>query len=104
MHLAHMQDIESHVGHAMALRKEYDVLVDDDLVLAAVDDFCRLTVRHRVRKAAALDSPFEVAQGRAESMDSQESKPVLPRHRRHSPAVRTTSLLASHHLCSQHRV
>lgn len=82
------QDIESHVGHAMALRKEYDVLVDDDLVLAAVDDFCRLTVRHRVRKAGMLDSPFDAAGGRAESMDSLESRSALARPRKHSPAVR----------------
>lgn len=76
----------------MALRKEYDVLVDDDLVLAAVDDFCRLTVRHRVRKAGTLDSPFDAADGRAESMDSLESRRALARPRKHSPAVRYHSL------------
>lgn len=83
-----VEDIESHVSHAMALRKEYDVLVDDDLVLAAVDDFCRLTVRHRVRKAGALSSPFDAGDARAESMDSLESKQAVPRPRRHSPGKR----------------
>ena len=34
------------------MRAEYDALVDDDLILACVDDFCRLTVRHRVKKVA----------------------------------------------------
>lgn len=96
------QDIESHVSHAMALRKEYDVLVDDDLVLAAVDDFCRLTVRHRVRKAGALSSPFDAGDARAESMDSLESKQAVPRPRRHSPGVRHRMLSCSdmlHLLC-----
>lgn len=38
------------MAHAQSMRSEYDNLVDDDLVLACVDDFCRLTVRHRVKK------------------------------------------------------
>ena len=38
------------MAHASALRQGYDALVDDNLVLASVDDFCRLTVRHRVKR------------------------------------------------------
>ena len=40
------------MAHAQAMRAEYDALVDDDLILACVDDFCRLTVRHRVKRVA----------------------------------------------------
>ena len=92
-----MQEIESHVTHAQSMRAEYDALVDDDLVLACVDDFCRLTVRHRVKKAAgggydALRAGGSVAAaglapgcvppaaGNYESVDSYDGRPTATKH------------------------
>lgn len=45
-------------------------------VLAAVDDFCRLTVRHRVRKVGSMLDPFQNG-GRQQSMDSDASRMAL---------------------------
>lgn len=87
-----VQEIESHVTHAQTMRAEYDALVDDDLVLACVDDFCRLTVRHRVKKAAGgppggaysalrCGSPIAaVAACQVDSVDSYDEKPRATRH------------------------
>jgi hypothetical protein len=78
------------VTHAQSMRSEYDALVDDDLVLACVDDFCRLTVRHRVRKTIA--APYSaMREGHAvsgvsacniDSMDSCDGKQSVPKHRK----------------------
>lgn len=45
-------------------------------VMAAVDDFCRLTVRHRVRKVGSLMEPFQAC-GRQQSIDSDASRTAL---------------------------
>jgi hypothetical protein len=82
-----LQEIESHVSHAVALRSEYDALVDDNLVLAAVDDFCRLTVRHRVRKAIGSTIQYD---SRLES-DRQDSHRMLQRGKQQA---RSTWLMA----------
>ena len=82
------------------MRAEYDALVDDDLVLACVDDFCRLTVRHRVKKATGgapggaysalrCGSPMAaVAACQVDSVDSYDEKPRATRHQkvRHNSA------------------
>jgi hypothetical protein len=93
-----VQEIESHVAHAQNMRTEYDALVDDDLVLACVDDFCRLTVRHRVKKAGggggspylALRTGSHLANGAAcniniDSVDSYDDQVPVPRHHRVRP-------------------
>jgi hypothetical protein len=89
-----MQEIESHVEHAQNMRTEYDALVDDDLVLACVDDFCRLTVRHRVKKTGGGGSPYSalrtgspLAGGaggniHVDSVDSYDDRVPAPRHHR----------------------
>lgn len=75
-----LQEIESHVSHASALRTDYDRLVDDNLTMASVDDFCRLTVRHRVKKCAERQYPSSSAPAAYSpiSIASGESKATRP--------------------------